>query len=142
MDSISIVAKAIKDELGSHTSITNLVGTNPKRIWLNSAPPKLENSFPYIQVVHVSGGEQNSAPYNDADIEMMITGISKLQEDAKELASLINLFLDRKEIDYSDGWESYSTIRQTGLVARVTNVQNEQYHQFGGYYRFRMTKGI
>lgn len=139
-----VIAKAIYDKLSSVSAITDLIETDETgiKIWYGAARPKLESAFPYILMSYASGGLLNDAPYEAADVTFMITGVDLTKPGAEALAALIDANLRRQVLTYSDGWISWSTVRQVDQYSRVENVQQVPYQQEGAYYRFRISKGL
>lgn len=146
-----VVTKAIYDKLILDADILALIKEtanhsstyyNLNRVWFGAAPPQLTNAFPYVLITYASGGILNDAPYEAADITLMVSGVNQTVGNAKALDSLIAENLRRQTLTYPDGWHSWSTVRQLDAFSRVENVQNAQYWQSGNYYRFRLSKGI
>lgn len=115
------------------------IGTTIKA-YENAAPPKVATVFPYIIMYTVSGGLTNDSPHDVMDVEVAVTAVDDTSSDAKDVAALIESALKNKTLTFPDGWVSWSTVRQTDIMSRMINVNNAQYHQYGHYYRFRITK--
>ena len=138
-----IISKAVYDKLVADSDVTTLVQNGAEvKIWYGAARPGQETAYPYILMSFVSGGLLNDAPYEAADVTFMITGVDRNRPTAKNLASLIDENLRRQTLTYSDGWDSWSTVRQVDQFSRTENQQNANYYQEGAYYRFRLSKGL
>lgn len=109
-------------------------------IFQNAADPKSSTAFPYIVMNIVSGGLTNDSPHDVIDAEILVSVIDDTSTEAKTKAALIETALKNKTLAFPDGWVSWSTIRQTDFVSRMINVNNAQYHQYGQFYRIRLTK--
>lgn len=143
-DILQIASKAAIDQMKDNTDLANILGQDEttNKFWFNTPPPKIiAETFPYVQLINSSGGQLNDTKYDAADIELLILGTALDSETAQDIAGLIYESLHRQNIQYSDGWVSWSSVREMMPYSRVFNVQNMQYHQFGGYYRFRFAKG-
>lgn len=136
MNAQDILGKAIIDAISLNPDYDN---TEIARG--NAQPPLEDHPIPYILMTLASGGLLNDAPYDAIDAEMLIVGIANSGIQASALATLIEDSLKNKVISYSDGWVSWSTVRQTDLFSRSLSVQDEQWYQEGAYYRFRSSKG-
>lgn len=143
MDGMQVIDAAVYTALTDNDDLVELVSTEDDliKIWKNAAPPKLATAYPYVLMSYASGGLLNDAPYDALDMELLVTGVATDSVTAKEIAGLIQDQLKNQTLTYSDGWVSWSTVRQTDFFSREVDIQNAQYHQVGAYYRFRASKG-
>lgn len=141
VDVIQVIAKSIIAKLKTNTSLVNTLGATGN-FWLNAAPPKIgATTFPYVQLLHTSGGVSNDAKYDSADVEFLIAGTALDSTGAETIANYIRDSLHKQVLTYSDGWRSWSTVRESDGYSRQVTIQQTQYNQSGAYYRFRLSKG-
>jgi hypothetical protein len=88
----------------------------------------------------MGGGLLNDAPYDAMDLRLLISAVSRTAPQAKTYAAYIEDAIKDASLTYSDGWVSWSTVRQLDFFSRQITVQNEQYFKVGAIYRFRASK--
>lgn len=134
MDGQTVIDAAVVAKLNAHPSMTTT------KVWKEGAPPTLEGAFPYLLIEYMGGGLLNDAPYDAMDVELLVTAVSKTGPQAKTYAAYIEDALKNQDLTYSDGWVSWSSVRQTDFFTKQITLQNEQYFKVGAVYRFRASK--
>lgn len=137
MDTFSVATTGIKTALAAYSSLVALVST---RIWMNEAPPKLANDFPYVLMTYAGGGMLNDAPYNAFDIDVMVTAVSTTMTQAETLAGYIHSALHKQNLTLPDSWVCFSTVRELNPYTKTANIQNSEFHQIGATYRVRASR--
>lgn len=141
MDGMSAVSTAIVTTLNADMNLSTY------KVYQNAAPPATvpptvpATSVPYILFSHSAGGLENDAPYDSAEVDMLITVVSVSATEAKNIFAYVEAALRNKTLSYPDGWHAWSTVREMEYYSRSNTVQNNEYPQVGAYFRFRLSRG-
>jgi len=130
-DILTLLSTALVTKL---TANTPLVGLCNGEIWDATNTGKATDNYVIFQ--HVSGGDSNTSPRRDIDVQYRIEFVSMDLATARQGAGYIDDALHNQELSI-EGWSNYRTER-TQLFSRDEVLDGTLYRRRGGFYRFSL----
>ena len=133
----TIERNAFVATLSSNATIATLVGD--RIVWEVMIEPSEELQLPYIKLINLAGGYENTTLARAADSIWRVLGVTNGHIQAQQLADAIHDALHR-QYPIVDGVDvrHYSWITQERPLFESYKVQNIFYLDVGGIYRIRL----
>ena len=133
----TIERNALVATLNLNSEVITLV--DERIVWEVMLEPSKELQLPYIKLINLAGGYENTTSVQAADSIWRVLGVTNKHLQAQELADAIHDALHR-QYPVVDGVnvKHYSWITQERPIFESYKVQNVFYLDVGGIYRIRL----
>lgn len=129
----SLLETALYSKLTSGTALAALVST---RIYDTHVPAS--GTYPLVLFQHVAGGDTNSSPRRDVDVQFRVEAMARSAAEARQIAGFIDDLLHEQELTIT-GWSNYRLVAEA-LFNRVDQDEMQQVFRKGAIYRISVDK--